>query len=276
VSTLRALLVGALSRDLAPGEDGPGRAGGVVVHAGCALARLGATTHVVTRVHPEDVAELTAPLHAAGIVVRALPSRATTTYVNDYTGPVDRHELRATSDPIGPDDVPPTWRAADVVQLGPLHPGDIRPETVAVLRGLRGLDVQGLVRQPGTAVLRACDALPVFLPHVDVVQANEAEIEPLLAGDTVARFMARHAVRELLVTRGARGVTVLLADGAAHDVPAVPAGGGAKVGAGDVFLAAYLLERATGGHPVTAAAVAARAVALEIAADARPATRSRT
>jgi sugar/nucleoside kinase (ribokinase family) len=252
----------------------------VVVHAGCALARLGATTHVVTRVHPADAAELTAPLHADGVVVRALPSRATTTYLNDYSGPRDRHDLRATSDPIAPEDVPQAWRVADVVQLGPLHPDDVRPETAAVVRGLRGLDVQGLVRQPGTAVLRACAALPAFLAHADVVQASEAELEPVLAGESVTRFMARHAVPELLVTRGARGVTVLLAGGAAHDVPAVPAEAGAtadaKAGAGDVFLAAYLLARARGAHPVAAAGAAAHAAALKIARGELPATRSRT
>jgi sugar/nucleoside kinase (ribokinase family) len=131
------------------------------------------------------------------------------------------------------------------------------------------------VRQPGTTALRACAALPAFLPHVDVVQASEPELDPMLAGDTIPRFMARHAVRELLITRGARGVTVLLADGASHDVPTPVTHGTAKVGAGDVFLAAYLLERAGGTHPLAAARTAAHAAALKIERGELPATRSR-
>jgi sugar/nucleoside kinase (ribokinase family) len=263
VSPPRALVIGAVSRDLGPEGGATGRPGGVVVHAGCALARLGAATRVVTRVHPDDAATLLAPLAAEGVAVAALPSRHTTTYVNDYAGAVDAHVLREASDPIGPDDVPPAWRTADLVQLGPLHSDDVLPETAALLAGLRGLDVQGLVRKRGTPALRASASLALLLPHVDVVKASEPELLAMLDGDSVERFVARHAVRELLVTRGAAGVTVMTA-ARRVEVPAVPARGTARVGAGDVFLATYLLQRARGDDPVTAARAAAHVAALKI------------
>lgn len=265
---VRALVVGAVSRDLELADEagGAARAGGVVIHAGAALARLGARTRVVTRLRPEDAPLLLAGLAAEGVETLALPSRDTTTYANDYSGPVDRHELRATSDPIAPEDLPPSWRDADLVQLGPLHRADIRPETAAALGGFKGLDVQGLVRVhgPGGTRLEPYPDLARFLAHVDVVQASEHELSAVLAGDSLARFVARHAVREMIITRGARGATVVTRDGTT-DVSADPVPDGAKAGAGDVFLAAYLCLRVRGRGPLEAAAGAARVSALKVA-----------
>jgi sugar/nucleoside kinase (ribokinase family) len=266
------LVVGAVTRDLdLRDERAAAVPGGVVVHAGTALARLGARVRIVTRVRPDDQAALLAPLVAEGVEVRALPSAATTTYANDYAGRATRHELRATSDPIGPDDVPADWRVADVVQLGPLHPADDAPETAAALRGLRGLDVQGLVRwpEPGGTRLGPNSRLPAFLACADVVQASEEELAPVLDGESLDRFVARHGVRELVVTRGARGATVV-ASGRTHDVAAVPAPGGVRVGAGDVHLAVYLLLRVRGRDPVRAARGAAAVVARRMAGGAVP------
>ena len=261
----RALVLGAVSRDLARPDASDARPGGVVVHAGEALARLGARTRVVTRVRGEDAAALLAPLEAAGVEIRALPSRTTTTYVNDYSTAIDRHVLLAASESIRPEDVPIDWRAADLVQLGPLHPMDVLPETVAVLSGLRGIDLQGLVRVPGVdgASLRAEPILAALLAHVDVVQVSEHELPAVLSGESLDRFVARHAIDELIVTRGARGATVLTR-GEATEVPAAPAVPRAKVGAGDVFLATYLVLRVRGAGPVAAACEAARTAALKV------------
>jgi sugar/nucleoside kinase (ribokinase family) len=269
----RALVVGAVTRDLElTHEGGDGfRPGGVVLHGGLALARLGAATRIVTRVRPEDEEPLLSALRLEGVEALALPSRKTTTYANDYSGVRSRHELRAVSDPIGPADVPEGWREADVVQLGPLHPRDILPETAALLHGFRGIDVQGLVRVAGRGGtrLRPFAALARFLEHVDVVQASERELPAVLDGVSVERFVARHAVREMIVTRGARGATVLTREGAT-DVPACATRGTAQVGAGDVFLAAYLVLRVRGSGPLEAAAGAARIAALKITHGAVP------
>ena len=263
----RALVVGAVTRDLELAHEGSNgfRPGGVVVHGGLGLARLGAGTRIVTRVRPADDEALLAVLRREGVETLALASRETTTYANDYSGARTRHELRAMSDPIGPADVPAAWREADLVQLGPLHPRDILPETAAVLRGFKGIDVQGLVRVPGPGGtrLRPFAALGRFLEHVDVVQASERELPALLDGASLERFVARHAVREMIVTRGARGATIVTRDGAT-DVPAYPTRGRAQVGAGDVFLASYLLLRVRGSEPVAAADGAARIAASKI------------
>lgn len=261
---LRALVIGAITRDFIAGRPGP-VPGGVVLHAGLALARLGAQVRVATRVREEDAALLLAPLAAEGIETCALPSAHTTTYTLDYRGALDAHELEQTSDPVRAEDIPTEWREADVIQLGPLHRGDLDPEVAGVLSGLVGLDIQGLVREAGPEGTREGPnpKLGAYLQQVDVVQASEPELRAVLAGESPERFSHRHALAELLVTHGARGVTVI-SGGETIEVPAVPTAGSDTVGAGDVFFAAYLFLRARGRPPVEAARGASAVVAAKI------------
>lgn len=234
-------------------------------HAGTALARLGADVRVVTRVRAADAAALIGPLDAEQIETLALDSHHTTSYGLDYRGAVDAHELLSASDPIGPSDIPAAWRSADLVHLGPLHRNDLHPDVAATLGGLVGLDVQGLVREPGPDGTRIapCPELPRYLRNVSVLKASEHELPVLLDGGDAQAFRRRHRIPELLVTRGARGCT-LLTDAGATDVPALPTEGSATVGAGDVFLAAYLLLRATRHAPLAAARKAAAITARKI------------
>jgi hypothetical protein len=155
-----ALVLGAITRDL---ENGRAPVSSL---RGTRIRRSRRAHAWVTRVREADAAELLAPLIAAGVEVRALPSAATTIYANDYSGAEDRHELLSASDPIGPDDLPAAWRSADVIHLGPLHRRDLLPETLASLSGFTGIDLQGLVRSPTRAVARADPA--GYLAHVSV------------------------------------------------------------------------------------------------------------
>jgi fructokinase len=254
-----------MSRDL---EQHDGRTverpGGVVHHAGLALLRLGATVRVLTRVHPADDGLLMA-IRSEGAEVRALDSRQTTTCRNDYTGPIDRHELLATSDPIGTDQLPPEWRDADLTHLGPLHRRDLEPEVTRCAGGLVGLDLQGLLRrsEAGATRLEPNPALPRFLNGAEVVHANQEEIEVVLEGDSLEGFVKRHSIPEMLVTRGAGGA-VLVEKGRRVDIPARPTNARHCVGAGDVFLATYLLLRVQGLASGEAARGAAQACALRI------------
>ena len=262
-----ALVLGSVTRDFIRGQSGT-RPGGVVVHGGIAHARLGARVRVVTRVRAEDASDLLAPLEAEAVQVLPLPSAATTTYVLDYTGAVDVHELVAASDPITPDDVPLDWRRANCVHLGPLHRGDLAPGLAASLDGMVGLDVQGLLRESGPegTRLRPNPELPLHLDGVHVVQVSASELRALIGGEsgTALEFARRYGVPELIVTRGRRGATVI-ADGAEVDVEPEPANGANTVGAGDTFLAAYLEARVlTRCSPANAARAAGRVTAQKI------------
>jgi len=258
-----ALVLGAVTRDLEPG--GASSPGGVVHYAGLAFAALGAHTRVVTRCRVEDAHGLLAPLCAAKLETRALASRETTTYANDYSGSEDQHELLAASDPIGPGDLPLTWRRADAIHLGPLHRRDLLPETLAVLEGRVGIDLQGLARQnSATGTKLAPNAeLKDFLAHVSVAKAAEEEIAVLLEGMTLEEFRHEFGLAELLVTRGARGALLVTRSGV-DEIAAVPAPRRFPTGAGDVFLAAYLFARVSGREPRSAAQFAARAGAAQI------------
>lgn len=264
--SVTALVVGSITRDreLSGGEIQE-RPGGVVYYAGLALTRLGARTRVVTRVRSDDAAELLGPLHAEGIETAPLPSVHTTTYLNDYSGERDRHQLEAISDPISSSDIPPAWRAADLIHLGPLHRRDLLPDVPAALRGFKGIDLQGLVRKrgPGGTRLAPFPALARFLEGVDVVQASEEELDVVLEGDTLERFARRYAIRELIVTRGARGAWLLSA-GRRTEVTARFARRAHPVGAGDVFLASYLFLRVGGFDPGDAAGGAAQVCAEKL------------
>ncbi|HTO68513.1 MAG TPA: PfkB family carbohydrate kinase [Myxococcota bacterium] len=264
-----ALVLGSITRDVeAGGRSSPG---GVVHYAGLAFAALGARTRVVTRSRREDAAELLAPLRTAGVDTRALASAKTTTYANDYTGEEDRHELLAASDPIAPADLPQAWRSADAVHLGPLHRRDLLPESVAVLRGLVGIDLQGLARlgSPAGTRLAANLELKDFLAHVSVAKAAEEEIAALLEGMALGEFRRAYGLDELLVTRGARGA-VLVTQNGVEEIPAVPAVKRFPTGAGDVFLAAYLFARASGREARASASFAARASSAQIEHGALP------
>lgn len=257
-----ALVLGAISRDwlVTNGAAPEPRPGGGVYHGGLALVRLGLSVRVVTRVRPDDEDALLSSLRAERVDVLALPSDMTTTYLNDYRASTDQHELKAASDPIRPEDVPADWTQADLVQLSPLHQNDIVPETAARLRGFKGLDVQGLFRKPGVAGPRI---LSSFLAHLDVLQASESDLPSLLNGDSLERFVRRFNVREMIVTRGARGATLITAKGSS-EIPTRPVEGGDFVGAGDVFLASYLFLRVSDRRPTDAARGAVRACIAKI------------
>jgi sugar/nucleoside kinase (ribokinase family) len=96
-----------------------------------------------------------------------------------------------------------------------------------------------------------------------VVHANDAEIEAAVEGESLARFVESHRIREMIVTHGEAGARVL-ANGRDVEVSARPTRGRHLVGAGDVFLATYLLLRTEGREPEDAARGAAEACAARI------------
>lgn len=270
-STLRALVVGAVTWDHDLDRPAaPPVPGGVATFAGCAFARLGLRTRVVTRIAPAAAAAL-APLRAAGVEVLALPSARTTTYANRYrSGQPDRHELRDRSDPVRVGDVPPAWlEETDVVQAGPLHPYDVEPAALAGARGLVGVDLQGLGRDASLGHEALAALVRGWCGVAAVVQASAADAPTLFDASSPRAVRSAYGIEELLITRGARGVTVAAHTGVV-DVPAEAVAGGDPRGAGDVFLAAYLAARALAMAPTEAAAAAARVAGRSIAAGTVP------
>ena len=185
--------------------------------------------------------------------MRAWPSAATTTYANDYSRREDRHELLETSDPIASRTTCPRRGGA------PTRSSSVRctgatslPETLGDrCRASRGIDLQGLVRLADARGTRLAPnpELKDYLAQVSVAKASEEELAVLLEGRSLEEFRSEFGLAELLVTRGdaRRAGRDTLRVSTRSRVPRVARR--FPVGAGDVFLAAYLHARASEPRP---------------------------
>jgi sugar/nucleoside kinase (ribokinase family) len=249
-------LLGNLSRDLI---DGAARPGGAPFHAARALQHLSVPALLYARCAESDRHELLPPLARLGTPVRYVPGTATASFEFFYRGDDREMTVLALGDVWRPEDVPELPRDVSWVHVGPLARSDFPAETLAAAaRGRRlSLDGQGLVRAAGTGDLQLDgDFDPELLRHVWVLKLSEEEAEAI--GDPRAL-----GVRELLLTHGSRGATVVAAGTETH-VPAFALDGD-PTGAGDGFCVAYLASRAEGFAPAAAARRATSVVASMLA-----------
>ena len=107
------LVIGHVVQDVVP--DGY-TVGGTTTYSSITARNLGREPGIVTRLAPDFV--LPAVLH--DIDVHRIPSAHTTTFHNIYRDGHREQFLLARAEPLEPDDVPPAWRAAPIVHLGPL------------------------------------------------------------------------------------------------------------------------------------------------------------
>jgi sugar/nucleoside kinase (ribokinase family) len=250
-------LLGNLSRDLMQGQP---RTGGAPFHAARALQHLDVPALIYARCAEVDREELLPPLAALGTPVRYVPGESTSSFEISYDG--DRRHMSVVSigDSWAARDVPALPDEVSFVHVAPLARSDFPPETLAsAARGRRlSLDGQGLVRpaRTGPLVLDA-DFDPELLRHVWVLKLSDEEAEAV--GDPTAL-----PVRELLLTHGSRGATIV-AKGRTEHVPAFEIAGD-PTGAGDAFCISYLAARSQGYAPFAAARRATAVVASLLAA----------
>ncbi|HET7758364.1 MAG TPA: PfkB family carbohydrate kinase [Gaiellaceae bacterium] len=252
-------VVGNLSLDRVDG--GEPRPGGAPFHAARALRVLGRPALVAVKAADADRRRLLPPLVRLGLPVLWRAGASTATFAFSYDG--DRRAMLV-------EELGPTWTPDDLrglervewVHVGALARSDFPAATLAALaRGRRkvALDGQGLARpeRPGPLVLDA-DYDPEVLRHVSVLKLAEDEASTLV-GDPDEDALRSLGVAEVVVTLGSRG-SLVLADGRLEAVPTRPVEGD-PTGAGDSFLAAYLVSRATGYAPVASARRATAVVA---------------
>jgi len=270
----RVVVAGAVTLDVnRVGRRRLLRPGGVPCHAGLTYRRLGLSVLAVTSLAPADRG-LLAPLAASGIDCRLSPSPRTTVFVNEHRGDVCRQLAPALAAPIAAEAIVAAAAGADLLHLGPLHPGDIDPAFYRrgkPLPPVVALDLQGLVRRvDGGRVLPGGSAdLAEALALATVVKSGRGEADRACRalGLGLERLLERFRVAEWVVSAGAEGGAVHTAGGGVHpwEAPAVekPLD---PTGAGDVFFAAYLTfrlrDRASPGLSASQAAkIAARHVA---------------
>ena len=198
--------------------------------------------------------------------VERVPAASVPAFSFRYDGDVREMTVEALGEPWTPGDLeglpssPAGCRSAPSPRLG------FPAATLAALaRGRRlALDAHGVARVPRLGPLALDrDFDPALLEHVAVLKLAEEEALAI-AGSTEPEALRGLGVPELLLTFGSRGALVVTPD-AAERVEAVPRPGLDPTGAGDVFLAGYVLARAEGVEPVGAANRGAALVARTLA-----------
>ena len=253
-------VVGNLSLDRVDG--GEPRAGGAPFHAARSLRVLGRPAILAAKAAESDRRLLLPPLVRLGVPVLWRGGDSTAAFSFHYSG--DRRSM--VVDALGPQ-----WTTADLrgleradwVHAGALARSDFPAETLAALARNRRLSFegQGLTRPARTGPLALdADYDPEVLRHVSVLKLAEEEAR-VLVGEPDAEALGSLGVPEIVVTLGSEG-TLVFAEGRIERVPTRRVAGVVDpTGAGDAFIAAYLVSRSSGYAPAAAARRAAALVA---------------
>ena len=224
--------------------------GGVTTYAGITYRRHGIPAFIISNIAEQDL-EVIRKLHAEDILVFSAKSDVSTYFVNHSWGDIRYQELLQQAGPIRIGQIQAIFNRVDGLHLGPLHPLDIE---AGVLRSLHDsnlrifLDVQGYTRKvKNKKVYRSVSVqMAAGLALAHIAKANEAEYHAILAfyQMTLAELMHCFKIEEFVVTLGDKGGFVQKQSGetfhydtALIKTPVDP------TGAGDVFLAAYIVSR---------------------------------
>ena len=247
------LVLGHITRDLIPSGF---KLGGTVTYSALTASRLGWRVGVITACSPD--LELGQTL--TGIEICRLDSPQTTTFRNTYLGEERQQWIIEVASSIGVQDVPPEWRRAPVVHLGPVA-GELDPALAACFpHSLVLLTVQGWLRGwdgGGKVYRREWTQAPDVLPQISVLIVSERD-----AGMDVIKNYAALAPLAV-VTRGSRGARVH-ARGTWYDVPSFPVRVADPTGAGDIFAAAFITEYAHKRDALAAASFASAVASLAL------------
>lgn len=226
---------------------------------------------ICRRLHSESVqAHVTRDAAFTGIMIRHSRTAGVTH--------VDYHRAGSAGSRLCPDDIPADLiRNAAILHVTGITAAISATATAAVRYAVDTAHDAGVpvsidvnyrrkLWRPDTART----VLTSLLPYVDIIFAGVEEAQ-LLLDDTnmdpadLARGLAASGASEVIIKQGAQGCTALI-DGAAHQVPALPAHVVEQVGAGDAFVAGYIAERLGGAAAAqrltTAIAMGAYAVAV--------------
>lgn len=221
------LLIGHIAHDVTP--DGP-RLGGTVSYGAHTAAAFGLRVGILTSARFDEPLLYDLPPQATVIQV---PAEHTTTFANQYTNGTRTQYLHHRATTLTPDWLPPAWRQARLIHLGPIA-YEIDPGFASAFPG-RPICVtpQGWMRrrEPDDRVATVpWEAAGQVLPQARLAVLSDEDIrhDPDLE-QTFSRLAPL-----LIMTHAARGVTVY-DQGVRRDFPAYPVNEVEPTGAGDVF-----------------------------------------
>jgi len=269
------LVIGHITADLQP--DGSVVLGGTALYSALTAARLGAKVGILTRgVFGTEVAGMKVPSlepFADQVSIIVQDADVPTTFINEY-----RADLRVQTVPHWAGEIdlrglPPHWRNAPIVHLGPVLQ-EINPNhAVGMTTEFIGITPQGWMRDWPRATGGKVRHIPLRLPgsllgRTDCAIVSTEEIHQ--ARDVVERIGEQ---RLAVITRGKDGARVI-ARGQTIDLPGFKVKTKDLTGAGDVFAAAFFMKASDRSISAAAAGRFANAVAAlslrEIGVDAVP------
>lgn len=260
--TPQYLVIGHICADLLP--DGTAVLGGTALYSALTAARLGWRVGVLTRGNfggtVDGIAIPSLERFATEINIICQDAEQPTIFVNEYSAGRRIQTIRHWAGPIDLRGLPPNWRNARVIHLGPVAQEIDPKQTGALTPDFLGTTPQGWMREwprstGGRVSLHQLRLPPELLSRLDGVIVSAEEIS--LARSTVERVGSR---RLGVITKGAAGARVIFG-GETADVPAYHVAVTDETGAGDVFAAAFFMRATDRTCSAQAAARFANAVA---------------
>ena len=238
-----AFLAGHSTVDLL---DGRAERGGAVAYGAAAFLSLGWDCLILTsgELHP-------AVQSHPGCKVISLPCREPTTFAHG-----EKLRLISSCPPIPPELILEHSADADVAHLGPVAGEIDLPGVLSARSEIVGLDMQGILRRfepDGVVRLEAPEWAWEAIESVDAVHLNGEEARALtgLSPREAARRISSKGCLSV-VTDGPRGAYLGVGGEEVLWAPPLTAEVASDVGAGDVFLAAFLAGLGEGMTPVEA------------------------
>jgi sugar/nucleoside kinase (ribokinase family) len=240
------LVIGHITADIQ--ADGSCVLGGTALYSAITAAHLGARVAVLTRgVFGREVAGMQVPslepFLSERISIVVQEAEVPTAFVNEYHGTHRVQMMPHWAGPIDLNGLPPHWRNAKLVHLGPVA-DELDPRACTGLTTqFLGATPQGWMRQWPRSTGGKVTHVPLKLPgtlieRLDSVIVSDEEIA--YTREVVNRVGDR---RMSVMTRGPEGAQII-ARGQKIDIPGYNVKVADLTGAGDVFAAAFFLKAA--------------------------------
>lgn len=241
--TPQYLVIGHICADIQ--ADGTAVLGGTALYSALTAARLGWRVGVLTRgaygVTVDGIAIPSLGPYAGELSIIAQNAESPTIFVNQYSAGRRTQIIRRWAGPIDLQGLPPHWRNARIIHLGPVAQEVDLKQIGALTPSFFGTTPQGWMRQwprstGGPVKLTHLRLPPEVMSRLDAVVVSDEEIAH--AREVVERVGAR---RLGVITRGESGARILFG-GERLDLPGFDVKAADLTGAGDVFAAAFFIR----------------------------------
>lgn len=255
------VVIGHICADLL--SDGSAVLGGTALYSALTAVSLGWRVGVLTRgAYGRNIGGVEVPSldpYAGKMSLIVQESDTPTIFVNEYRAGRREQTVPRWAGPIDLRGLPPHWRNAKVLHLGPIAQEIDMKQTGGLTPGFLGVTPQGWMRDwprsGGRVKLSHLRIVPELLGRIDGVIVSEEEIS--LSRDTIDHVGAR---RLAVITRGEWGARVMFA-GHHQELPGYRVEAKDLTGAGDVFATAFFIKATDRAVSAVNAARFANAVA---------------